>query len=122
MIETNFISFLLSKFPSVPVYSFYIPENAPSPAMCFENVGQGVYQQYIDGSELIQRTIKLTLSSTDVKDIYEDSNLQRHINSATAIGDLPVLKSRIQSITDRHDVSCGVFEREYLITIKIKGE
>ncbi|HHG3075757.1 TPA: hypothetical protein ACPVXB_001015 [Vibrio parahaemolyticus] len=122
MIELNFISFLKDSFPNIPVYSFYIPENAPNPSMCFESIGQGVAQGYLDGSEMVVRTIKLTVSSTDIKDIYNNKELYKQINAAHQLGELPIIKARITNFSDNFDIESSIYERTYTITIKYIGD
>ncbi|EHM6953369.1 hypothetical protein KGV31_002168 [Vibrio parahaemolyticus] len=119
MLELNFIKFMKS-FSDVPVYSFYIPEDAPSKAYCFENAGQGVATQYHDGSEIITRTIKLTLSTDNIADIYNDSELTKYVNGATSVGDITLLKARVLSFHDLFNQEQKIYERTYSIQFKYK--
>ncbi|KJR15239.1 hypothetical protein UF28_16365 [Vibrio parahaemolyticus] len=120
MLESSFIKFLQKAFPTVPVYSFYIPEDAPSPAFCIENAGYGIAQMRYNENNTINRTIKLTVSTTSVSDIYNDKDLRSYIETATAFDTLPILKARIQNFTDSLNKEQKIFERTYTITIKFK--
>lgn len=120
MLEASFIKFLQEAFPSVPVYSFYIPENAPSPAFCIENSGYGIATQRYNEDNIINRSIKLTLSSTNISDIYNDQELRSYIESTPTLHNLPVLKVRIQNFTDSLNKEQKIYERTYTITIKFK--
>ncbi|EJG0782046.1 hypothetical protein C2F72_RS01360 [Vibrio parahaemolyticus] len=119
MLETNFIKFL-KLFSEIPIYSFYIPEDAPTTAFCFENAGQGVATFYHDGSEVITRTIKLTKSSNDISEIYNDSELTKYVNGTSVIGEIPILKARILNFQDLFNQEQKIFERTYSIQIKYK--
>ncbi|KFA99265.1 hypothetical protein [Vibrio sp. ER1A] len=120
MLESNFIAFLKSKYPDTPVYSFYIPEDAPSPAFCFENAGMGVATHYQDGNEIKTRSIKLTLSSTEVKDIFDDGQLHKYIKEMHLLGSLNILNARIINFTDDFHLEQKIFERTYTISIKYR--
>lgn len=119
MLELNFIKFMKS-FSEIPVYSFYIPEDAPKTAFMFENAGQGIATQYHDGSEIITRTIKLTKSATDISEIYNDSELTKYVNNATAVGDISILKARILNFHDLFNQEQKIYERTYSIQFKYK--
>lgn len=120
MLESNFIKFLSEAFPSVPVYSFYIPEDAPSPAFCFENAGYGIATHRNNNSNIVNRAIKLTVSSTNVSDIYNDKHLRDYLESATTLSELPIVSLRINNFVDEFITEQKIFERTYSITIKIK--
>ena len=119
-LESSFIKFLQEAFPTVPVYSFYIPEDAPSPAFCIENAGYGIATNYYGEDSILNRTIKLTVSSTDISDIYNDKHLRSYIESASALNELPILKARITNFSDSLNREQKIYERTYTITIKFK--
>ncbi|ELH4810068.1 hypothetical protein Q9X96_003101 [Vibrio vulnificus] len=119
MLEINFIKFMKS-FSEIPVYSFLIPENAPDTAFCFENAGQGIATQYHDGKEIITRTIKLTKSSNDISEIYNDLELTKYVNEANAVGDIYILKARILNFHDSFNQEQKIYERTYSIQFKYK--
>ncbi|ENM2831975.1 hypothetical protein AB6Q85_002322 [Vibrio cholerae] len=120
MLESNFIKFLTEAFPTVPVYSFLIPENAPSPAFCIENAGYGISTYRYNQDNIINRVIKLTLSSTSISDVYNDAHLRKYIESSTKLNTLPILNMRITNFSDSFNTEQGIYERTYNITIKIK--
>lgn len=116
----NLIKFLKAYNELIPVYSFYIPEDAKALAMCFENAGQGVATNYHNGSEIKTRTIKLTVSSNDIADIYQDEALTKYISTANKVGDLTILKARVINFTDLFDNESKIYERTYSIQFKYK--
>lgn len=117
--ESSLIKFLQEALPEVPVYSFCIPENAPSPAFCIENLGYGIAKMRYNEDNIITRSIKLTLSSKNISDIYNDKDLRQYIESATKFHDLPILKARIQNFTDSLNHEQKIYERTYTIIIKL---
>ncbi|WP_028022235.1 hypothetical protein [Enterovibrio calviensis] len=120
MLESSLIGYLKEAFPSVPVYSFYIPEDAPSPAFCIENAGSGIATQRYNNDNIVSRVIKLTISSNSVSDIYNDKHLREYLESANTLGELKVLLVRINNFADSFNQEQKIFERTYTITIKIK--
>lgn len=120
MFEINFIKFLNMSFPTIPTYSLVCPVDAPNPSFIFENAGQGVSQQYHNGKEIIARTVKLTVSSTDIKDIYQDQVLNKYIRNASKIGDLEILNAKILNFADSLNQETKIYERTYSIQIKYK--
>ncbi|MCU8498496.1 hypothetical protein M2G70_07435 [Vibrio vulnificus] len=120
MLESNFILFLKEALPDVPVYSFVIPEDAPSPAFCIENAGYGIATQRFNEDNIISRVIKLTVSTTNISDIYNDSDLRKYIESTSSLGSIPVLKVRINNYSDTFNQEQRIYERTYTITIKYK--
>lgn len=118
--ESNFIAFLKEAFPSVPVYSFLIPEDAPSPAFCIENAGYGIATHRYNNDNIVNRVIKLTVSSTSVSDIYNDKHLRDYIDTATNLNGLKILGMRINSFTDDFIPELKIYERTYTINIRIK--
>ncbi|ELA9841222.1 hypothetical protein V4F87_003264 [Vibrio parahaemolyticus] len=120
MLESNFIAFLNSKFPDIPVFSFEIPQGSPSPSFCFENAGMGIHQQYTNGEHIEARTIKLTLSSENIKHIYDDGLLHKYIMEVHQMGELSILNARILNFSDLFDKENKIYERTYTISIKYK--
>ncbi|MGL4843930.1 MAG: hypothetical protein ACRC2Y_04840 [Aeromonas veronii] len=120
MFETNFIKFIRS-FEDIPVYAFVIPEEAPETAYCFEPAGKGYSQLYYGGEEIESRTIKLTKSSNDISQIWNDSSLHKYIRQATHVGDLQILCARILGVADNFSADQKLYERTYTINIKLKG-
>lgn len=119
MLEINFIKHLQAEYPDIPVYSFFIPEDAPSKAFCFENAGYGIATTYKDGeSQITSRTIKLTLSSTNIADIYNTGELNKYIVKSSKIGDLPILSARILNFSDNFIPEQKIFERTFTIQFK----
>ncbi|WP_347368024.1 hypothetical protein [Vibrio vulnificus] len=119
MLEVNFLKFM-NQFSEIPVFSFYIPEDAPSTSFYFENAGQGVTTKYQDGSEIITRTIKLTKSTKNISEIYQDSELTKYIVTATKLGDINLLNVRILNFSDYYDQEQQIYERTYSIQFKYK--
>ena len=117
--ESNFIKYIKTLYPDYPVYSFFIPQDAPSTAFCFENAGQGISTHRV-GTNIISRVIKLTLSTDDISIIYKDSLLQKQINSAHLIGELSIVSARIENFSDSFNKEQKLFERTYTIKIKYK--
>ena len=109
-------------YSEIPVYSFYIPEDAPATAFCFENAGQGIATQYHDGSEIVTKTIKLTISTKDISVIYNDSELTKYVNNTFLIGDLPIIKARILNYSDLFNQEQKIYERTYSIQFKYKNK
>ncbi|EGR0698861.1 hypothetical protein EX461_24310, partial [Vibrio parahaemolyticus] len=97
MFETNFIQFM-KLFSEIPIYSFYIPESAPSTAFCFENAGFGCEHFY--DYKIESRTIKLTLSTKNISEIFDDSKLTKYIESTEKVGEIEMLKTRILNFND----------------------
>lgn len=120
MLESKFIKFLNSAFPTVPVYSFYIPEDAVSPAFCIENAGYGIATKRYNNDNISNRVIKLTVSSKDISDIYNDLHLREYLESANNLDGLPIISMRITNFNDSLNQEQMVFERTYTITIRIK--
>lgn len=119
MLEVNFIKHLQAEYPDIPVYSFFIPENAPAKAFCFENAGYGIATQYKDGeSQITSRTIKLTLSSKDIADIYNTRDLHKYFVRSSKIGDLPILSARILNFSDNFIPEQKIYERTFTIQFK----
>lgn len=119
MFEKNLIIFLKAFFKEIPVYAFFIPENAPETAVCFENAGRSEHTKYYDGEELQTRTIKLTVSSNDVSKIFDDSELTKYIVKATNIGALKILQARITGSVDNFNDKQKLYERTYSISFKL---
>ncbi|WMB74220.1 hypothetical protein RA178_06285 [Shewanella oncorhynchi] len=119
MIEENFIRFLSSAFPSVPVYSFFIPEDAPSPAFCIENAGYGVAVARYNNKNVSNRTIKLTVSSKNVSDIYNDLDLRKYIENTNTVGELTVLGMKINTFSDNFVPELKIYERTYNVSVKL---
>jgi hypothetical protein len=120
MFEKNLIACLKTFFKDIPVYAFFIPEGAPDTAVCFENAGQGTQANYYDGSELDIRTIKATVSSNDVSNIFDDNELHKYIVELTRVGDLQILTARITGFHDNFSQEQNLFERTYTIKFKLK--
>lgn len=118
--EASFIKFLQAVLPDVPVYSFVIPEDAPSPAFCIENAGYGISTHRYNNDNIVNRVIKLTVSSKNVSDIYNDKHLRDYIDTATNLGELKIIGMRINSFADDFIPELKIYERTYTITIRIK--
>ncbi|MGG5825941.1 hypothetical protein ACQ4LF_09420 [Aeromonas salmonicida] len=119
MLETNLVKWLIATF-GLPVYAFSVPLSESGTCWVYENAGRGLHSQYHDGTEIIQRTIKLTKSSTTYDQITDDSKLTKYIKELTMLGDLPILHARITNFTDLHDEANDIFERTYTINFKYK--
>lgn len=120
MIEESFIAFLNDAFPSVPVYSFFIPEDAPSPAFCIENAGYGVALARYNNDNVSNRIIKLTVSSKNLSDIYNDLDLRKHIENTTTVGEIEVLSMKVTAFNDSFLSELKIYERTYNVSIKLK--
>lgn len=119
MLEVNFIKHLQAEYPDIPVYSFCIPEDAPAKAFCFENAGYGIATPYKDGEKQITaRTIKLTLSSKNITDIYDTGGLNKYIVKSSKIGDLPIISARILNFSDTVIPEQKIYERTFTIQFK----
>ncbi|MFL1802339.1 hypothetical protein ACJW8F_13240 [Plesiomonas shigelloides] len=121
MFEKNFIAFIKA-FSKVPVYSFYIPDGAPSKAFCFENAGSGTDTNYFDGSQVRARTVKLTMSSTNIEDVFDDYELNKYIRNAHQMGEMKILCARVMNFSDNMNPEQKIFERTYTIQVKYKEQ
>ncbi|WP_339009449.1 hypothetical protein [Aeromonas popoffii] len=119
MLETNLVKWLRLVF-NLPVYAFEVPLKESGTCWVYENAGRGIRTLYHDGSEIIQRTIKLTKSATSYEQILDDSKLTKYIKELAKLGDLPILHARIDNFTDLYDRENEIFERTYTIHFKYK--
>ncbi|CAJ1855539.1 hypothetical protein HLBENOHH_02473 [Aeromonas dhakensis] len=119
MLEENLVKWLKAVF-NLPVYAFTVPQSESGTCWVYENAGRGLHSQYHDGSEIIQRTIKLTKSSTAYEQITDDSKLTKYIRELAKLGDLPILHARISNFTELFDSENDIYERTYTITFKYK--
>ncbi|MGF1787096.1 hypothetical protein L4D00_14975 [Photobacterium swingsii] len=121
MFELNFLKFMKQCFPDIQCYSFFIPDGAPTKAYCFENAGSGIATQRMNEDNIASRTIKLTFSTTEISELYDDSLLTKYIKECSLLGDIPIINARILNFNDQFYSEQKVFERTYTINFKFKG-
>lgn len=120
MLEVNLVKWLRATFPTLQVYAFNVPQSESGTCWVYENAGRGLVTPYHDGTEIIQRTIKLTKSAISYDAITDDSKLYKYIKEMSKLGDLPILHARITNFTDLYDDKNEIFERTYQINFKYK--
>lgn len=119
MLEANLVKWLIATF-NLPVYAFSVPLNEKGTCWVYENAGRGLVTPYHDGTEIIQRTIKLTKSAVSYDQITDDSKLTKYIRELSKLGDLTVLHARIINFSELYDPENEIYERTYSINFKYK--
>ncbi|MBY8157103.1 hypothetical protein [Vibrio fluvialis] len=121
MIEQHMIAWLKSGFPDVPIYTFEVPINTTKKVFVIESAGFGVASRYFSGSQIESRSFKLTVSSTDVQDIFDDAALTKFIKDAPNWNGFKLLSCRVLNHADDFSDEQTLYERTYTIQVKYKN-